>query len=509
MKTMKYMSQMLVASLLIALAACSDESEGTETDANTSKPEAYASIAISLPAGTTATRAASAEDSENSAEGTADEAKVHKATLYFFAATGETDAGKLITKVTIEKFSKKVTADNSIVYTSIPTALKLGKYNVYAIANGDATVVENGSGTATTEAAFKEFKFATSGENGTLTNQTGSSIDISTNGILMTSRSSTGVICQNNVEIKAEHTATNPCPITLNMERALAKISYTPAGNNNTSNTDNKFDIVEPSNSTTIATVQLTNYEVINVRKDCYAFRHVGTNSTVAADDAKFGAIDATNTYVIDPQTLAKTYTSGMASNYTNWYDNVSASSFSNTLPTGGSISTLAYCMENTMLKGSQKQGYTTGVVFKGKITPNNYINSSGNSDTYSSGDLYYYNGTFYADLTQLNAKNSFSATITDANKDDYGVNKYTDGACYYFYWIKHFPDASSSAMGIMEYAIVRNNDYQVKVTAINGLGQEAATYTATDDDKKSTVYIQVELTIRPWTVRKNDAVLG
>lgn len=510
MRTMRCMSQMLAVILFASLAACSDDTDSIDNGKEPSKAEAYATISITLPNGAE-TRAASAEDSgETPAPGTEEEYKVHKATLYFFAAQGETNAGNLIKAIEITTFSKDATSDGSIVYTSVPVGLSLGKYNVYAIANGEATVVENGgSGSVTTEANFKNFTLGSSGENGTLTNLTGT-INIATSGILMTSRSSAGVICQENVEIKAEHTATSPCPIALDMERALAKITYIPAGDNSTANTNNKFDVKQ--NSTTIATVELTNYELLNLRKNSYVFRHVGT-ATGAASTGTFGKIDATNTYVIDPKTTAKTYTGGsMATSYEDWYDNSTKTNITinETLPTGNSAA-MAYCMENTMLKDNQKQGYTTGIVFKGQITPMTGKYFDGSANTYTSGDLYYYNGNFYSTLDVLKQNNTFSnaASITDANLSDYGISKYLDGKCYYFYWIKHFPNASTSEMGVMEYGIVRNNDYQVKVSSINSLGKEAATYTPADDDKKSEVYIQVKLTVRPWTVRKNDAVLG
>lgn len=508
MRTMRYMNQMLAAMLVVSLAACSDDTDSINNGKEPSKAEAYATISITLPNGAE-TRTADAEDSgEAPAPGTEEESKVHKATLYFFAAQGETNAGNLIKAIEITTFSKDATSDGSIVYTSVPVGLSLGKYNVYAIANGKTTVVENGNvGTVTTEANFKNFTLGSSGENGTLTNLTGT-INIATSGILMTSRSSAGAICQENVEIKAEHTATSPCPIALDMERALAKITYIPAGS--ASNTNNKFDVKQ--NNATIATVELTNYELLNLLKNSYVFRHVGTASG-AASIGTFGKIDATNTYVIDPKTTAKTHISGMAADYENWYDNSTKTNIiiNSTLPTGNNAVPMAYCMENTMLKDNQKQGYTTGIVFKGQITPmvGKYIDGSANS--YTSGDLYYYNGNFYSTLDVLKQNNTFSnaTSITDANLSDYGISKYLDGKCYYFYWIKHFPNASTSEMGIMEYGIVRNNDYQVKVSSINSLGKEAATYTPTDDDKKSEVYIQVKLTVRPWTVRKNDAVLG
>jgi hypothetical protein len=59
-----------------------------------------------------------------------------------------------------------------------------------------------------------------------------------------------------------------------------------------------------------------------------------------------------------------------------------------------------------------------------------------------------------------------------------------------------------------MEYAIVRNNDYQVTVTQIKAVGNDV------DDVKVQAIemvetYFQATLYVRPWMVRAQDAVLG
>ena len=53
----------------------------------------------------------------------------------------------------------------------------------------------------------------------------------------------------------------------------------------------------------------------------------------------------------------------------------------------------------------------------------------------------------------------------------EYGVRTYEDATCYYTWWIRHANDGSDETNGIMEYAIVRNNIYELDVTAIHSLG--------------------------------------
>ena len=53
-----------------------------------------------------------------------------------------------------------------------------------------------------------------------------------------------------------------------------------------------------------------------------------------------------------------------------------------------------------------------------------------------------------------------------------YGLHMYTDGICYYPYWIRH-SNNNAPSKGIMEYAIVRNNVYKLRIGSIYGLGKD------------------------------------
>ena len=63
---------------------------------------------------------------------------------------------------------------------------------------------------------------------------------------------------------------------------------------------------------------------------------------------------------------------------------------------------------------------------------------------------------------------------------DASGVATYKEGICYYTYWIKHANDQDPSndlvkgkieGGGVMEYAIVRNNIYKLRVMSISTPG--------------------------------------
>lgn len=111
------------------------------------------------------------------------------------------------------------------------------------------------------------------------------------------------------------------------------------------------------------------------------------------------------------------------------------------------------------------KEYYCTGVLFKAQYQP---VNKATQSD----GTFYWYNNTAYADLqiiaTELNLGEN---ALTDENCDKYSITKYPQGICYYTYWIRHADDGDDTKISPMEYAIVRNNIYQLNVRSISGIG--------------------------------------
>ena len=143
----------------------------------------------------------------------------------------------------------------------------------------------------------------------------------------------------------------------------------------------------------------------------------------------------------------------------------------------------LNYTTENVVKAEDNEETcaiYCTGIVFKAKYQP------AGISTT--DGTFYRYNGTCYASLTDI--KNVIgNQSISDYNLSQFGITKYQDGICYYTYWIKHAEDGDDTTVSPMEYAIVRNNIYQINVTGINDIG----TVTPTDYG------LYLECTVADW----------
>ena len=91
-------------------------------------------------------------------------------------------------------------------------------------------------------------------------------------------------------------------------------------------------------------------------------------------------------------------------------------------------------------------------------------------------------------------------------------VKKYTDGVCYYPYWIKHAANSQNSgpgSIGVMEFAIVRNNIYDLSVASISGLGYSEVDVTDPDGgDEDTELKIMVRLYVKNWVVRSNDNII-
>ncbi len=178
----------------------------------------------------------------------------------------------------------------------------------------------------------------------------------------------------------------------------------------------------------------------------------------------------------------------------------------------------LAYTYENGLHANSQIVGYVTTVQFKGKVIPVKVWKLNGSTveeatfgtDYDSNSTLYFYNNKFYLTIAALNADAHLG--VTESNAKDFNVKIYTNSICYFNYYIKHIDNENNSITGVMEYSIVRNNSYNIKVTKILSPGdddQTEETPTDTTPVEQVDAYFQVKLTIKPWVVRAQDAVLG
>ncbi len=72
--------------------------------------------------------------------------------------------------------------------------------------------------------------------------------------------------------------------------------------------------------------------------------------------------------------------------------------------------------------------------------------------------------GGYTVEISDEGVKALYEAT-------DYAVQAFKDGKCYYTWWIRHSNDDDDDSNGVMEYGIVRNNTYYLKVKSVYTLG--------------------------------------
>ena len=280
----------------------------------------------------------------------------------------------------------------------------------------------------------------------------------------------------------------NPTVVSANVERLAARVDC---------HWDTEYSV---ENDTVIITQAML---VNKYTGGTYAFKRV-TNSTTDFTIDYLGAENVEGNraanYVIDPKTLNVPQTDIAADyqpyfpTYNNWSATDSWKSLSTTVTSAHNdvtYSLLDYTTENVVkAENSEKTcaTYCTGIVFKAKYKP------AGISTTDST--FYRYNGTCYASLTDI--KNVIGdQSISDNNLSQFGITKYQGGNCYYTYWIKHAEDGNDTTVSPMEYAIVRNNIYQINVTGINDIG----TVTPTDYG------LYLECTVADWIPEKEITI--
>lgn len=79
------------------------------------------------------------------------------------------------------------------------------------------------------------------------------------------------------------------------------------------------------------------------------------------------------------------------------------------------------------------------------------------------------------------------------------GIRTYRHSECYYTWFIKHAEDSNGEAQGVMEYGIVRNNIYKLKVNSVKGLGGMVP-----DEDNQ----LRVSVYVRNWRLLPEESLI-
>ncbi|WP_455638421.1 Mfa1 family fimbria major subunit [Parabacteroides sp.] len=251
-----------------------------------------------------------------------------------------------------------------------------------------------------------------------------------------------------------------PAGVTVEVERLAARIDYRT--------TQTNYQITDPDYGT--AGVSILGGIILNKMKaGSYFLKRVADANTdgkllpstpveYLGDELPVTGGPQQN-YVVDPWSFVK-MTTDASTLYDNYY-----TSFGNTPADWEKVTTesipsgdwqrLGYTMENTVSREYQTDAYTTLVVFRARYTP----------EGFSEGQTFYTcNGKLYASREEAAAA---------GNTWKMPVHEYPGGICYYTWRVRHSNDGNDATQGIMEYAIVRNNIYRLRISDIYALGGE------------------------------------
>ncbi|MCD8301457.1 MAG: fimbria major subunit, partial [Prevotellaceae bacterium] len=208
------------------------------------------------------------------------------------------------------------------------------------------------------------------------------------------------------------------------------------------------------------------------------------------------------------------------------------------------------YATENTIPAAvkNQKNGISTGIVFKGLINITdeelkanlireddedgiiyvyeNYLlgtwsrveeiaeNEEGKYDSYGES----FCRSVAVALEEITEKENEGISkvqaLADAGFTGYAPNDDGEYEVYYYYWNRHNDNGKEGVMGPMKFGVVRNNVYKLSVTDIALFGHPDPDNPDNPDpdrpdpdepDEELKYYFKLEVQILPWVVRVND----
>ena len=396
----------------------------------------YIRLQISTGGEMSATRSnpTGGEDGDGREPGTSDENKINNITLFLFDANVAID-GDGNTPLIPLSFSGSDLKDSGDrpdeieqIYTIEKEVHGLDKDSYHILAVANMTFSENNQ--PTTLGALRDEIITSALWTG----------DTPTNFVMSSEKLATIR------EIKAS-TEQYPAEVEITIERLAAKVDY---------------KVKEASFTTTdkTGTVKILGAELVNdFKKGTLLFKRVGSSVDASSftylDAETPNSGDATN-WVVDAYATSE---KGEA-DYNNYYPSFAPATISDDANNTDWVH-LGYTMENTNdVSGDDLEKYATGVVFKAQYTPNNLQEGS---------DFYYLNGKFYTSIDAIKNDETVQGmeNLTAENYENYGIDFYDDGICYYTWWIRHSNNADND---IMRYGIVRNNWYLLTVNSIKGL---------------------------------------
>lgn len=281
----------------------------------------------------------------------------------------------------------------------------------------------------------------------------------------------------------------------------------------------------------------LTDAALINQSKAHYVFRRVADNNTATP---VVGGVETPSNWVVDTDWKSKTKAGfdAQLEAPASWRW-TSLSRLSTDDNYDGDYKIWCYAKENTVPSiDAQKHDVSTGVVFKAEITAGENASAEVKAALASGKRIYVFNNKLYGtwadvkkaadaddDANLQAAYNQAAASVTGEATDPTAVAAAAAGFTgysavdgkyytYYYYWNRHNDNRDPYNMGIMEFAVVRNNVYKLCVDSISKFGHPDPTHPTDPDpdpvdpdvpDESVNYYFTVTVKVLPWTVRINN----
>lgn len=347
-------------------------------------------------------------------------------------------------------------------------------------------------------------------------------------------------------DLTSYNSPANPFDLgVVEVERTAARFDYKAAKTGN----------VYPVEGTTVS-VKLTGMALVNMSKNYWWLRRVADAATSPAGQYNPATIalcgvETPRNYVVDTDHAEKLDGNASAANFcyhvgtgdainptTFIYTDINSLTIDDNW-TGANgedgYKVWRYATENTLPSiEDQIKKYSTGVIFKGVIEDSETDETKklldGNSAVYVFGDVLYGKweqvGLAANELDDNDALKNVSlnaaykqAGVTEPTKEAavnagftvYSPNDKGEYEVYYYYWNRHNDNGNNTLMGIMEFAVVRNNVYKLSVTEINRYGHpgdpdgDPDPEKPDDPDEDDEVYFRVGVKVLPWVVRVNN----
>ena len=331
--------------------------------------------------------------------------------------------------------------------------------------------------------------------------------------------------------LKACTTPQNPYNLGAHtVERSMARFDYKQSG---------------AFNMGAGITLTLTDAALINQSKAHYMFRRVTADANTTSDITVGGAEIPTN-WVVDTDWSNKVAGNfdAQLSDPSNWHW-TSLASLTTDDQYDGDYKIWCYAKENTIPGiDAQKHDVSTGVVFKAELAAGETASAAVKAAMAAGKRIYVFNNVLYGawsdvkaaaeagtDATLQAAYNKAAATIAADATEPKGADAAAAGFTgysakngkyynYYYYWNRHNDNLDNKLMGIMEFAVVRNNVYKLAVDKISRFGHPTPPDPNTPDpdpepdpdpvdpddpDESVNYYFNVTVKVLPWTVRINN----